>query len=170
MELDFDLIGVDPSLANAFRRILISEVPSMAIEKVFIYNNTSIMQDEVLAHRLGLIPLKADPRKFDWKPPADPATIKDEKDMIAHAIGTPKDTIEYDLKIRCKRNPQAPVGSEDPNDLYTDTVVYSKSIKYVPRQEQLDFLGPNPQLGPVECDIMINKLRPGKLHILCFVY
>lgn len=39
----------------------------MAIEKVHVYNNTSIMQDEVLAHRLGLIPLKADPRQFAVK-------------------------------------------------------------------------------------------------------
>lgn len=35
------------------------QVPTMAIEKVYIANNTSIVQDEVLAHRLGLIPLKA---------------------------------------------------------------------------------------------------------------
>jgi DNA-directed RNA polymerase I and III subunit RPAC1 len=34
MDLEFDMIGLDPSLANAIRRILISEVPSMAIEKV----------------------------------------------------------------------------------------------------------------------------------------
>ena len=34
MDLEFDIIGADPSLANAIRRILISEVPSMAIEKV----------------------------------------------------------------------------------------------------------------------------------------
>ena len=44
LELEFDLVGVDASLANAFRRILISEVPTMAIEKVHIYNNTSIIQ------------------------------------------------------------------------------------------------------------------------------
>ena len=31
----------------------------MAIEKVYMYNNTSIIQDEVLSHRLGLIPLRA---------------------------------------------------------------------------------------------------------------
>lgn len=43
------------------------QVPTMAIEKVFIYNNTSIVQDEVLAHRLGLIPIKADPRLFEFK-------------------------------------------------------------------------------------------------------
>ena len=36
----------------------------MAIEKVFLYQNTSLIPDEVLAHRLGLIPIKADPSKF----------------------------------------------------------------------------------------------------------
>ena len=36
----------------------------MAIEKVHIYQNTSLIPDEVLAHRLGLIPIKADPRNF----------------------------------------------------------------------------------------------------------
>jgi len=36
----------------------------MAIHKVYIYQNTSIIADEVLAHRLGLIPILADPRLF----------------------------------------------------------------------------------------------------------
>lgn len=61
------MIGIHPFLANTFRRLILSDVPSMAIEKVYISNNTSIIQDEVLAHRLGLIPLKADPRLFDYK-------------------------------------------------------------------------------------------------------
>lgn len=39
----------------------------MAIEKVHIYQNTSYVLDEILAHRLGLIPLKADPRQFKMK-------------------------------------------------------------------------------------------------------
>ena len=43
-DLEFDLVGVDPSLPNAIRRILLSDVPSMAIEKVHLYNNTSIIQ------------------------------------------------------------------------------------------------------------------------------
>lgn len=46
------------------------QVPSMAIEKVHIHNNTSLIQDEVLAHRLGLIPLKADARLFDFHDPS----------------------------------------------------------------------------------------------------
>lgn len=67
--LVFDFIGPDASIANALRRILIAEVPTMAIEKVFIENNTSVMQDEVLSHRLGLIPIKADPKKFEFPVP-----------------------------------------------------------------------------------------------------
>lgn len=38
----------------------------MAIEKVLIANNTSVVQDEVLSHRLGLIPIRADPRFFEF--------------------------------------------------------------------------------------------------------
>lgn len=33
-EIVFDLVGAEPPLANALRRILISEIPTMAIEKV----------------------------------------------------------------------------------------------------------------------------------------
>lgn len=40
----------------------------MAVESVYVYNNTSIMQDEVLAHRLGMVPIKFDPRLLTWKP------------------------------------------------------------------------------------------------------
>ena len=43
------------------------QVPTMAIDKVFVYNNTSIIQDEVLAHRLGLVPINADPRLFEYR-------------------------------------------------------------------------------------------------------
>ena len=70
-ELILDFVGPDPSIANALRRILLSEIPTVAIEKVFIENNTSVMQDEVLAHRLGLIPIKVNPKLFDFPPPPD---------------------------------------------------------------------------------------------------
>lgn len=66
-ELEFDIIGIHPAIANTFRRLMLSDVPSMAIEKVLIQSNTSIIQDEVLAHRLGLVPLKADPRLFEFR-------------------------------------------------------------------------------------------------------
>jgi hypothetical protein len=79
-EIVFDMVGIDAPIANALRRILLVEVPTVALETIYINKNTSIIQDEILSHRLGLIPLRIDPRKMDmmqseWKrvrpPPND---------------------------------------------------------------------------------------------------
>ncbi len=43
MDMEFELIGSNAAIANALRRILIAEVPTMAIEHVYIINNTSII-------------------------------------------------------------------------------------------------------------------------------
>ena len=53
----FALNNVDVSFANCLRRVMISEVPTMAVEFVFINNNMSSLHDEFLAQRLGLVPL-----------------------------------------------------------------------------------------------------------------
>lgn len=58
--LRFILEGVDVSVANALRRVMLAEVPTMAIDEVIIIENTSPIFDEMLAHRLGLIPLVTD--------------------------------------------------------------------------------------------------------------
>ena len=52
--------GANVPLMNALRRIALSEVPSMAIDEVVMIENSSILQDEMIAHRLGLTPLKTD--------------------------------------------------------------------------------------------------------------
>ena len=56
----FVLKGTNHAYANALRRTMMAEVPAMAIEDVIIIENTSVLYDEVIAHRLGLIPLKTD--------------------------------------------------------------------------------------------------------------
>jgi|Deesub1362A_J573_1020465.scaffolds.fasta_scaffold00098_74 DNA-directed RNA polymerase subunit D len=56
----FILSEAHPSLANALRRIMVSEVPTLAIEDVTIIENTSSLYDEIIAHRLGLIPIRTD--------------------------------------------------------------------------------------------------------------
>jgi DNA-directed RNA polymerase subunit D len=50
----------DVTLMNALRRIALAEVPCMAIAEVVMIENSSILQDEMIAHRLGLVPLKTD--------------------------------------------------------------------------------------------------------------
>jgi len=63
--LTFILEDSTPAFANALRRIMISEVPTLAIEWVDFHDNSSVMFDEIIAHRLGMIPLKFDPSKFN---------------------------------------------------------------------------------------------------------
>lgn len=46
------------SLINALRRIMISEVPTIAIETMKVYTNNGLLTDETIAHRIGLIPIK----------------------------------------------------------------------------------------------------------------
>ena len=63
----FTLGGARPSFANALRRAMISEVPTLAIDDVRIYDNTSALFDEMLAHRLGLIPIITDLDTYSLK-------------------------------------------------------------------------------------------------------
>lgn len=64
-KLTFLLEGTTPAFANALRRTMVSDVPVLAIEWADIHDNNSILFDEVIASRLGLIPLKFDPSKFN---------------------------------------------------------------------------------------------------------
>ena len=59
-KISIRLKGIPIQYANALRRICLNGVPIFAIETVEVLENTSIMPDEAIAHRLGLIPLKTD--------------------------------------------------------------------------------------------------------------
>lgn len=156
---NFDLIGIDTSLANAFRRIMIAEVPSVAIEKVYISMNTSVIQDEVLASRLGLVPLQMSPDWLDWVDPSlDPHDSESYNDH---------NTVVFKLDVKCERNPDAPADATDPNVLYKNSNVYAKDLKFVPEGNQVEFMNPPPTV--CNPDILLCKLRPGQeISLVCF--
>lgn len=66
----------------------------MAIEKINIYNNTSIIQDEVLAHRLGLVPILANPDDFKYLYECDGMSAEN--------------TLAFVLNITCSVRPDMP--------------------------------------------------------------
>jgi len=70
-KLEFVLKGTHQSVANALRRVMLSWVPTMAIELVGIEENTSVLNDEFIAHRLGLIPLVSGPVVNKFKTDAE---------------------------------------------------------------------------------------------------
>lgn len=64
-KLSFILKDVDAAFVNALRRLIVEEVPTMAIEDVEFRKNSSILYDEIIAHRLGLMPLKTDLKSYN---------------------------------------------------------------------------------------------------------
>ncbi|MCP4761771.1 MAG: DNA-directed RNA polymerase subunit D [archaeon] len=61
----FFVDGLSLELANAFRRIILSEVPCMAIDEIIFLENGSPLFDEFIAHRLGLMPLTTDLKHYN---------------------------------------------------------------------------------------------------------
>lgn len=153
-DLEIDLIGIGPAIANAYRRIMLAEVPSVAIEHCFIYNNTSVIQDEMLSHRMGMIPIRADPTKFAWKP----TKLGPENTSSEH-------TIVFKLKAKCEKMPESdPDRSGRREDLYTDYKIYSGQLEWVPlKGQEITFTDKN-ALRPVHKKVLIAKLS-GKQEI-----
>lgn len=144
--LEFDLVGVDASVANAIRRIVIAEVrtvssvslscrsppspqvPTVAIENVYVWNNTSIVQDEVLAQRLGLIPLAIDPRKVEAKKstllfpsPRLPRLSLTRTLLAQDEPPTDLNTVVFSLVARCERLRDVKKGETDPLRIWSGT-------------------------------------------------
>jgi DNA-directed RNA polymerase I and III subunit RPAC1 len=148
-EIVFDMVGIDAAIANALRRILLSELPTMAIEKVFILNNTSMIQDEVLAHRLGLIPIRADPREFQVR--------QGEEDASEHNV------ISFRLQVKCSKARSADAASSSSSGPagVVGSRVTSADLEWIPQGDQEERFASQP-ICPVHDDILIAKLRPGQ--------
>ena len=71
---------------NSLRRIMLSELPKLAVDNVVIYDNTSALFDEIISHRLGLIPI-----------PTDLSLLTFKENCVCKGKGCPNCTVRYTL-------------------------------------------------------------------------
>lgn len=139
-ELVLDVKGIDAPIANAIRRILISEIPTIAIENCIFYQNTSVIPDEVLAHRLGLIPINVDADLFSYK----------SEDEEANEFNS----VKFKLHIICPNNKEF-------------INIYSRDLKWIPQGNQGSRIIDAKSVHP---DILIAKLKQGQeieIDLIC---
>lgn len=65
-EMEFVLHDSSPAFANALRRVAMREIPVMAVDEVEFKVNDSAMYDEILSHRLGMIPLRTPLKGYNF--------------------------------------------------------------------------------------------------------
>ena len=100
-QIKFTLTNTDASIANALRRVMMAEVPTMAIDKVEFLQNTTVLHDDFIAHRLGLVPLISTNAGFDTENPDD--SIKDfqyNRDCTCQGY-CPNCTAVFELNVTC---------------------------------------------------------------------
>eukprot|EP00615_Pteridomonas_danica_P002955 CAMPEP_0114337430 /NCGR_PEP_ID=MMETSP0101-20121206/6353_1 /TAXON_ID=38822 ORGANISM="Pteridomonas danica, Strain PT" /NCGR_SAMPLE_ID=MMETSP0101 /ASSEMBLY_ACC=CAM_ASM_000211 /LENGTH=267 /DNA_ID=CAMNT_0001469653 /DNA_START=207 /DNA_END=1010 /DNA_ORIENTATION=+ len=106
--------------------------------------NSSIIHDEVLAHRLGLVPIKVDPRWFEFK-----------GDGEANSANT----LVFSLDVKCEWS-HAGEDNVDGGVPYT-MPVYASHLVWCPQGDQEETFGVN-GVRPAYEDILLAKLRPGQ--------
>jgi DNA-directed RNA polymerase I and III subunit RPAC1 len=114
----------------------------MAIELVNIYQNTSIIPDEVLSHRLGLIPIFAEANEFQYK--------KENEEFSEFNSIIFKLHVKYDKNDKTKDNEE----------------VLSSKIEWTAIGNQAKRFVGQEIIRPVHDDILIAKLRPGQVKLL----
>jgi len=75
-----------PYFVNSLRRVMISELPKLAVDDVVIYDNTSALFDEIISHRLGLVPI-----------PTDLSLLAFREECVCKGKGCPNCTVRYTL-------------------------------------------------------------------------
>lgn len=100
--ITFMLTSVDTSIANALRRVMMAEVPTMAIDLVEVKENTTVLHDEYIAHRLGLVPLRSE----------NAANFNFSRDCSC-AMTCPNCSVNISLKVKAQDAYRTNVTSKD---------------------------------------------------------
>jgi DNA-directed RNA polymerase subunit D len=125
-KLIFVVEGVSSEMVNAIRRIILSEIPVMAVDEVIILKNDSPLYDEIISHRIGLIPLTTDldtyklPQDCDCGGYGCPLCQVSLTCEVTNTTNTPMEIYSRDLKSNDPKiipvDPNIPIVKIDKND------------------------------------------------------
>mmetsp|Transcript_63516 Transcript_63516/g.150491 ORF Transcript_63516/g.150491 Transcript_63516/m.150491 type:complete len:311 (-) Transcript_63516:35-967(-) len=113
--ISFILSDTDISMANALRRVMIAEVPTITIDHLEMFNNTSVLSDEFIAHRVGLVPLTSQRVLRDFSAIGDASGAKNilyprDCDCTGEC---PNCTVKFSLNVKNNSNETLEVTSKD---------------------------------------------------------
>lgn len=105
----FIVTETTPAYMNALRRFLVSKVPTMAIEDVKFVENGSALYDEMLAHRMGLVPFHTDLKSYFIKEKCKCKGAGCARCQVSMSVNKTGPCIVYAENIKCKDPKITPV-------------------------------------------------------------
>lgn len=154
--IEFDLCNVGTAFANALRRVMIAEVPTMAFDDLYIRQNTSPLQDEFIAHRIGLLPL--------YSENADKLLYRSE---CTCDEGCPKCRVRYAINVKC--DDESRLVTTDDLEYSPENDDYSQYEEYLKAADTIRPVRPPAVPGGPSVPITIAKLGKGQvLQVICY--